>query len=206
MTQRELADGIVTQSLVSQIERGRVLPSDRILKKMAMKLGLDARDIVKQWGVWRKRERVREGLWMAALISDAEALERLLQDFRHFLVPFERFVYQALHAILHDDVSLAHGLLSRAWAQDTMLQSGMAYGRKAALHYHDTTTEQGSFAGAWTKTDRVRAMVVEAKVQECLCRCLGKRVAAAEWRAKVNERMRDAFGVGYTEEEIGNGG
>jgi transcriptional regulator with XRE-family HTH domain len=206
MTQRELADGIVTQSLVSQIERGRVLPSERILNKMAMRLGLDASDVLKQWGTWRQRDKVRESLWLAALLSDSEAMERLLQDFRHLLVPFERCIYEALCAILHDNVRLADGLLSQAWSQDTMLNSGMAYGRKAALHHRDAPTEQGSFAGAWTRTDRVRAMVLEAKVQECLCRCLGKLTAASEWQGKVSERMRGAFGVGYTEEAIGNGG
>jgi transcriptional regulator with XRE-family HTH domain len=193
LTQLDLATGRVTQSLISQIERGRVLPSERILRYLSERLGLHPGQLVEEWSTWRKRTRVRDGLWLAALTSDADAMKGLLDAHMQLLVPFERCVYRALRVAIDEEVFAADQLLSQAWSRETMVASGMSYGRRAPHQSVTDSVMERGFDGAWTKSDRARAMVVEAKVQELLCRQLGKSLAAQHWHSKANARMRDTL-------------
>ncbi|MBX5437038.1 MAG: helix-turn-helix transcriptional regulator [Alicyclobacillaceae bacterium] len=179
LTQAQLAKGIVSQSTLCQVERGRILPSERTLCRLAERLSVDAGELLDEWRSWRRRDGLRERLWAAVLGGRVDEVRAGLAA-ADVLTPFESLVYQAYAAVHAGDHVRAEELLWTAWRWSVPR----------------TTSARGpvyadAYAGAWRKTDRARALVVEAWVRAESCRQLRRATASCYWLGIAEERMRD---------------
>lgn len=180
LTQSECAKGIVTQSMLCQIERGRVLPSDRTLCQLAQRLSIDAASMVEQWQPWRARRFVRDSLWIAFGTDCSTDILQLLDAHAEILAPFEVAIYQAIVAAREGDVVRADYLVSTAWIQ-------FSWGEASAVHAYP----QGPLTDVpWSKIEYARTMVVEASVHVEVSERLQRTGAATWWRARVAQRMK----------------
>lgn len=193
LTQSDLAKAEMTQSLISQIERGRVMPSEKSLRYLAARLNLNPEQVVTEWAPWRDRAGARDRLWVCVLTADEPTMLGVLERHGEFLVPFEMCVYKAFAAALRGDVQAADQWLTRAWAwtPHKMENGPSVHSDLSKSQVSHANREADGFAGAWTKSDRARAMVAEAKVQALLCTRLGRAEAAHHWQGKVYERMQE---------------
>lgn len=161
-TQFEVADGLITQSMLSQIERGRVVPADKTISALARRLQLDEADMVHQWSLWRQRERVRDGLWEAVGGADGDAVRQWLNVGAIWLSPFERHVFAGFEEALTGRFALAGQLLDEAWTLD---------------------------GGTWTAKVRKQALATEALARAAICRGLERWAAADYWQTRAGQRL-----------------
>ncbi|MCL6599436.1 MAG: helix-turn-helix domain-containing protein [Alicyclobacillus macrosporangiidus] len=191
LTQRALAAGLVTQSLISQLERGRVVPARRTLEALLGRLGVTDPAWLEEWEGWRQRDRTREQLWAAVMAGNRPQAEAALAGGASLLNPFERFVYEAWVRAAAGDADGAERLLWQAWRlQPDIAQARTAYARASsrADELAAKRPEHGHEA-AWQKRDRVRAMAVAALAQAEVCAWLGREEAARWWRDRGRDRM-----------------
>ncbi|GGJ07803.1 hypothetical protein GCM10010885_16170 [Alicyclobacillus cellulosilyticus] len=120
LSQRALAEGIVTQTMLSHIERGRVFPSEATLVQLARRLELPEEELLAEWRAWRGRERMRARLWQAAVRRDAAALQAELAVAATVVSPFEIAVYAAWAAAIAGSWREADRRLTDAWLQHGM--------------------------------------------------------------------------------------
>jgi len=191
LTQTACADGIVTQSMLCQIERGRVLPSNRTIRLLAERLFADAECLIQDWQPWRDRRLARDELWIAYVTESAQDIRRLLDVYGCLLAPFERGVYNAYATALQGDVNRADAILILAWkdtgderalAAQTKDGTGAGYDTHQPLIVHKDLP--------WSRVDQGRAMVVEASVHAEISARTNRHSAAAWWRARAAERMK----------------
>ncbi len=156
-TQAELANGVVSQSMVSHIEAGRIFPSDKTLSFIAKRLGVDPLQWIATWGVFKSRYALRGMLWAAFLVENVAEIRDLTESSGDLLTPFEQAIYLAYTLAQGGSLMLAESQLQTAW----MVRS-------------DET--------AMTHTDLTRICVIEAQTHVEIFRktC---RVHAATWWA-----------------------
>jgi transcriptional regulator with XRE-family HTH domain len=177
MTQAELAKGIVSQSMISQIEHGRIVPSPRTLQALAEKLSIDVDMFMKSWESLRKRDHVRERLWLAALADMEPTVTSLLKDFQFILHPFERQVYLALSDAFCRHPKSADMHLQGAWFPH------------ADAKQSDVATPVVDTYG-WTRMARQQALVIDAKARQLICRLTRRDTAAEYWEHRFFTRMQ----------------
>lgn len=199
LTQVELADGIVTQSMLCHIERGRVIPSEATLTALLCKLNAKADEHVDEWRRWRMRGRARDRLWIALILDDAPLMAQLLEESGGLLVPFERHAYAALRAALAASWQEADEGLQRAAADARPHlrwhpSSGAQSERQGAVDVR--RQRRDVYAGAWTQIDKARALVAESKAWFLLSTHFGKGEAALYWKQTMAERLWDTIWKG----------
>ncbi|SFU47426.1 helix-turn-helix domain-containing protein [Alicyclobacillus macrosporangiidus] len=191
LSQRALAAGLVTQSLVSQLERGRVVPARRTLEALLGRLGVTDASWLDEWEGWRQRDRTREQLWAAVMAGNRLQAEDALACGASLLSPFERFVYEAWVRAAAGDADGAERLLWQAWRlQPDIAQARTAYARPGSPEGGSPAKQpEHGHEAAWRKQDRVRAMAVAALAQAEVCARLGREEAARWWRERGRDRM-----------------
>ncbi|MCL6516677.1 helix-turn-helix transcriptional regulator [Alicyclobacillus sp.] len=187
ISQRALAKGLVTQSLVSQLERGRVVPSRWTLAALLQRLGVEDDDRwLDEWEAWRRRDSVRERLWRAVSADDGGQAEAVLREAGTVLHPFELRVYQAWVCARLGEIDRAEQLLWEAWSlRPDVGQARTAYAR--ASHqplYEAAKRPEHGHEAAWRHRDRVRAMAASALAQAAICEHIGRRDAVDWWRSR----------------------
>lgn len=195
MSQRELAEGLMSPALLCQIERGWRIPSTAALERIAPRLQVSVSDLVEAWAPWRNQAARRQTLWEAA--NDDHTPVLLGVDVPDpVLTPFESHVYRALGEALSGNVALADDLLTRAWRGTVRHELLVRRGPQDALLLE---VLQGAHSGAWSRTDRRRALAAEAKARCCIQRLIQRHAAASYWwerylarRAAVHDRMERA--------------
>jgi transcriptional regulator with XRE-family HTH domain len=163
-TQQQAAAGVLAQSELSQIERGRVIPSALTIRALALRYGVDAQPLLAAYVKWRQRESVRARLWRAAQVRDGVGVRRLLDAHGEILSEFEREVYGAYIAALAGELTESERRLEAAW------QAGLA---DALL----------------TNAGRTRVLAVEARTHYILCLACHRFEAAAVWYQRLRQRL-----------------
>lgn len=179
MTQAELAHGIVSQSMISHIEQGRIMPSEAVILKLADKVGMDGPFFVSEWRRWRKRSAVRRLIWKAVIDNRRSDVQTLAEQYDSVFTHYERWVYRAWVQVAEGNVLASEHALQHAWL--------------------DSLGAVESPAGAWksqldsspcTQVEYWRIQAIEACTQERICLAVGRTAAAACWREKFRERTR----------------
>jgi transcriptional regulator with XRE-family HTH domain len=170
LTQYQLAKGIVTQSMLCQIERGKTMPSRETLIQLAQRLGMNGETWAERWEVWREQSVLRQRLWDAALTDNVAEVERMLQRIKEWLSPYEIAVYKALVCTARDQLLEAEALLQAGQSRD----------------------EHAAAGDIWTWGERRRMDVIDAKVRAIIYEKCGRTEAMRIWRA-VYEKKRAEF-------------
>lgn len=121
MRQGELARGIVSQSLISHMEHGRIIPSNETLIAIADRLGCNRQELLAEWRDWKRVHQIREQLWAAVCRSDEMMVCQLLQQGRDVLPPDEYWIYTAWEKAYNRDVDAAERCLEQAWFSEKTL-------------------------------------------------------------------------------------
>jgi transcriptional regulator with XRE-family HTH domain len=172
LTQYQLAKGIVTQSMLCQIERGKTMPSRETLIQLAQRLGMNGEAWAKRWEVWREQSVFRQRLWSAALTDDVTEVERMLQRSKECLSPYETAVYKALVCTARDQLLEAEALLQAGQARD----------------------EHAAAGDTWTWGERRRIEVIDAKVRAMIYEKCGRTEAMRIWRAAYEKKLAEFEG------------
>ncbi|GMA51525.1 hypothetical protein GCM10025857_28820 [Alicyclobacillus contaminans] len=180
-TQTELAAGVASPTLLSHVETGRVLPSERMLHALAGRLGVDGAMLCALWRPYRQRHRLVHVLWRAFCASDWESVANLLHRDGHLLGEGERWLYAAWVCVQNGELREAELWLKKAWFS-AKVERGIPPIHQAAAHL-----DRGRAA-----IDVWRWLAVEAAVHVQLCLQLGRTTAAEVWTAKYEERLRKA--------------
>lgn len=200
LTQSALAAGIVTQSMLCHIERGRNLPSEATLRALAERLGDNPDETIERWRAWRDRNRVRDQLWVALILDDADDIRRWLDHGGRLLVPFERAAYNALAIAIDGPTAEAGRALaiaaSAARGRSESVASAAAGLMKFAEAGHGFAVVHldrhgDPFAGAWTRVDRARALTAQARACWHLEVRAGNSRGAVYWKEQMADRLRD---------------
>lgn len=180
LKQADLARGIVSQSMLCQMERGRTIPSDDTIMRLAERLHVDPDPLLAGYARYRTRSMVREQLWRAFQERNIFTLERLLLAHGGLLTPFEFHAYHACVRATQSRLDEAEQSLLAMWT-DYWRTSGDAA---------DGTTRPGR-RGEWTKVERSRVLVVEARVHELVATATQRWKAVSWWKNVEQERMQE---------------
>jgi hypothetical protein len=174
--------------MVCQIERGRILPSEDTLRGFALRLGMDAEQLLAAWAPWRSRQALREKLWSAAVQGDADVLRLQGRGLVRVLSPFEALVYQGLGEALGGEWFAADTCLDEAWMNPPPDPNLC---RRGPVRRSSVTggTDELAYAGAWTALDQARALAADAMARVAICRGIGRLEAARYWEQRLQARM-----------------
>jgi len=185
LTQVQAAAGIISQSMMCQLERGRIIPSVQTIERLANRYSVESGAIIAGYEPWRSRFRVRDRLWESALQFNTQQLEATLRQFDMLLLPCEMHMYRAFGASVKGQLDVAHMELYAAWEHPGLL---LGLNGQSAENRFSSQSQNGG-EGAWRKTDRGRMLVLEADTQIQICEHTERFIAADRWRLERAERF-----------------
>lgn len=183
MTQAAAASGIVSQSMLAHMERGRLLPSNRVLAQLAQRYGLNPAGATATFEPWRLRRQTTKRLWQAASDRHAQRIADLLVSQAPILLPFERGVYTAMFHCLDASLPQAEEAIVTAWLQGPVpIRGNYQYARASGRRSFDE--------GPWTRAEQLYVWIHDASVWLELSQGLGRHTAARYWADVLQMRMR----------------
>ncbi len=121
-TQAQLCQGIISQSMLCQIETGRVMPSKKTLDRLCERLGMDAGKLWDAWAHHSSAAELEERLWSNACRKDASGILDLLNRHGcdHDPEDLSYRFYRALALALEGQLEAAETALCAAWRSDNV--------------------------------------------------------------------------------------
>lgn len=205
LTQAQLANGIIAQATLSQIESGRANPTKAVLTQLYERLGASPEDFFTSWSVYRRRRTERAALWrwfqlvnrhvfasvypgdmsiQPLSTKTPEFLRDMLQQ-SSLLTPMENLVYRAYMSAMEQNWITADQELWELWRQfgeDFPLPAKGAKLRQGQKRRNQESEEQKRNREL-TYIERSRLLIVVAQTQQLIAQGLGRTIAADYWRA-----------------------
>lgn len=157
LTQAELCAGVMSQSMLCQVENGRVVPSKRTLMRLCERLDIDGNNLWHAWTKFVEGENLDHRLWEQACCKDADGLLLLLNDAHvgcEYRVSTHAF-YRAFALALQGNLDAAEVHLAMAWQRERVSAKALVIDAWAREEIY-TRCERQTAATVWADKAKVR--------------------------------------------------